>query len=234
MNIKQKNIATTVLWAAVFIIVGLLLLGRNTGLIPCNVFYMLVNWQMLLIVLGIDQFIRWNTAVGITLLVLGVVFWIPEFTTVTPWNFSILWPVIFIVIGVGFLIKLLRPSKAGKPTSSSQSFENGQLFINNAFAKASFTATASVFKGGSVTNSFGLTIVDLRAAKLEDAQVFLNTDTSFGQIIVKVPPMWVVRPTLSNNLANFNDTRPANGFERDNAHELILTGSASFGAIEIS
>ena len=43
----------TVTTAAVFIIVGLLFLGRNFGIIDSDLFGILVSWQMLLIVVGV-------------------------------------------------------------------------------------------------------------------------------------------------------------------------------------
>ena len=43
----------TVVTAAVFIIVGLLFLGRNFGVIDSDLFDILVSWQMLLIVVGV-------------------------------------------------------------------------------------------------------------------------------------------------------------------------------------
>ena len=48
----------TVTTAAVFIIVGLLFLGRNFGIIDSDLFGILVSWQMLLIVVGVVNLIK--------------------------------------------------------------------------------------------------------------------------------------------------------------------------------
>lgn len=48
----------TVVTAAVFIIVGLLFLGRNFGVIDSDLFDILVSWQMLLIVVGVVNLIK--------------------------------------------------------------------------------------------------------------------------------------------------------------------------------
>ena len=48
----------TVTTAAVFIIVGLLFLGRNFGIIDSDLFGILVSWQRLLIVVGVVTLIK--------------------------------------------------------------------------------------------------------------------------------------------------------------------------------
>ena len=48
----------TLATAAVFIIVGLLYLGRNFGLIDSYLFDILVSWQMLLVVVGVVNLIK--------------------------------------------------------------------------------------------------------------------------------------------------------------------------------
>ena len=52
------NRLNTVATAAVFIIVGLLFLGRNFGIIDSYLFHILVSWQMLLVVVGIVNLIK--------------------------------------------------------------------------------------------------------------------------------------------------------------------------------
>ena len=73
----------TVVTAAVFIIVGLLFLGRNFGIIGPGLFDILVSWQMLLIVVGVVNLIKQHFFGGMITIAIGVYFLLPEITGIT-------------------------------------------------------------------------------------------------------------------------------------------------------
>ncbi|MFQ9021705.1 MAG: LiaF transmembrane domain-containing protein [Parabacteroides merdae] len=64
----------TVTTAAVFIIVGLLFLGRNFGIIDSDLFGILVSWQMLLIVVGVVNLIKRHFFGGVITIAIGAYF----------------------------------------------------------------------------------------------------------------------------------------------------------------
>ena len=64
----------TVTTAAVFIIVGLLFLGRNFGIIDSDLFGILVSWQMLLIVVGVVNLIKRHFFGGVITIAIGGLF----------------------------------------------------------------------------------------------------------------------------------------------------------------
>lgn len=57
-----------------FIIVGLLFLGRNFGIIDSDLFGILVSWQMLLIVVGVVNLIKRHFFGGVITIAIGSLF----------------------------------------------------------------------------------------------------------------------------------------------------------------
>lgn len=86
----------TVVTAAVFIIVGLLFLGRNFGVIDSDLFDILVSWQMLLIVVGVVNLIKRHFFGGMIMIAIGTYFLLPEISGVENEWIGMFWPVLLI------------------------------------------------------------------------------------------------------------------------------------------
>lgn len=95
----------TVTTAAVFIIVGLLFLGRNFGIIDSDLFGILVSWQMLLIVVGVVNLIKRHFFGGVITIAVGAYFLLPEISWVEGEWLDMFWPVLFIFVGIMILFK---------------------------------------------------------------------------------------------------------------------------------
>ena len=95
----------TVTTAAVFIIVGLLFLGRNFGIIDSDLFGILVSWQMLLIVVGVVNLIKRHFFGGVITIAIGAYFLLPEISWVEGEWLDMFWPVLFIFVGIMILFK---------------------------------------------------------------------------------------------------------------------------------
>ena len=98
----------TVVTAAVFIIVGLLFLGRNFGVIDSDLFDILVSWQMLLIVVGVVNLIKRHFFGGMIMIAIGTYFLLPEISGVENEWIGMFWPVLLILVGIMILFKPKR------------------------------------------------------------------------------------------------------------------------------
>ena len=67
-----------VLMASIFIVAAILFLGRNLGFVDHHVFRIIISWQMLLIVLGINSLFRKQTVGGGGLIGVGVLKLLPR------------------------------------------------------------------------------------------------------------------------------------------------------------
>ncbi|MDW3208570.1 MAG: DUF5668 domain-containing protein [Reichenbachiella sp.] len=86
---------------AIFILIGVLFLLDNLGLLPWEIPYYFFTWQMVLVLIGVYQFLSGNARGGLFFIALGLIFWLPEYFNV---RFKDYWPVVLIAVGVGFLI----------------------------------------------------------------------------------------------------------------------------------
>jgi hypothetical protein len=105
-----RNNGHRALIALAFIVAGLLLFGKNQGVVSGDVVKVVVSWQMLLIVLGLSMLIFRRAVVpGSILIGIGGFFMLPLFLGYR--EMGEYWPLIFVVIGVVMLVSILCGSK---------------------------------------------------------------------------------------------------------------------------
>ncbi len=227
--------------AGVFIAIGFLLILRNLGILSYPVYHFLVSWQMLLVLIGVVQLIKHKIVGGAILVTIGGYFLFPHM----PWwpgrAVFTFWPAVFIFTGIAILLSRLNNTSSGrsqlfgnKDMKNVSSTVNGFLSSEVAFGSAQHIVFDPYFKGGRVYNSFGNTIVDLRRTELEDPEVTLTIDSSFGGVEIYVPAHWYVQVDVDTALSGFNDKRYQGYEERiDTSHKLVIRGKLSFSGLEI-
>ena len=85
----------------VLILIGAAFIAKTLDIFPYRVTRYIFTWEMILIVLGII-FIstRENKSTGVILLIIGLVFWVPDIVHI-PYPFRrLFWPIALIVIGL--------------------------------------------------------------------------------------------------------------------------------------
>lgn len=169
----------TVVTAAVFIIVGLLFLGRNFGIIDSDLFGILVSWQMLLIVVGVVNLIKRHFFGGVITIAIGAYFLLPEISWVEGEWLDMFWPVLFIFVGIMILFKPERhhfnahwDGRRPEYTKEVYGSEDGFIVSDNTFGSVQQIVLDPVFRGARLRNAFGGTVLDLRRSKLEAPQTF--------------------------------------------------------------
>ncbi|MCD7931343.1 MAG: cell wall-active antibiotics response protein [Tannerellaceae bacterium] len=226
--------------ALAFIAVGLLLIGKNIGIIDYSVYRFFVSWQMLLIVIGITQLIEHKIVPGAILITIGVYFLFPRL----PWwpgqAVFTFWPVVFIFTGIVILLTRLNTSKRQttylgnkSQAKNMQSSQEGFVTSEVTFGSAHQIVFDPYFKGARLWVSFGNIILDLRKTKLEDSETFIDIDCSCGGIEILVPPTWQVIIEMDTALAGCHDKRYHAYNEMDLEHKLIIRGKLSISGLEI-
>jgi predicted membrane protein len=118
-NFQHHSLRRRLVWGGLIIVAGLVLLGRNFGFMPQDLFPVLVSWQMLLIVLGFISIFYarfWN---GIILLLVGGFFLVPKLSIAFPAYFDwagddfvhVYYPVLLIAGGILLIISWFMPQK---------------------------------------------------------------------------------------------------------------------------
>lgn len=227
-----------VLTASIFIAAGIIFLARNLGLVDYNLFRILISWQMLLIVLGLNLIFKKQIVGGGILIGVGVFFLIPRITGLGYHWIATYWPILFVLIGIMLLFKLWKPGvflREGARFAKDNSFKSADGFVtsNNAFGSVSQIVLDPVFKGARITNTFGSTLIDLRHTSLEAAETYIDIDCTFGGIEIFVPHNWTVKSNLNHFFSGNDDKRYWANNVQDTAHKLIIRGNISFSGIEI-
>ena len=223
----------TIVTAAIFIIVGLLFLGRNFGIIDSYLFHILVSWQMLLIVVGVVNLIKRHFFGGVITIAIGAYFLLPEISGIEGEWAGMFWPVLLILVGIMILLKpkrhrfnshwdMRRPEYAKEIYSS----EDGFVVSDNTFGSVQQIVLDPVFKGAQIKNAFGGTVLDLRRSKLEAPRTFIDIDCTFGGVD------WNLQTQIDAFIGGCDDKRYNSSVEIDKEHILVVRGKVSFGGIE--
>ncbi len=219
---EQKN--RRAMLGLIFILVGAVLLLDNLYIIPWNISYYLFTWQMLLIVIGIVQLINGNRKGAFIMIGIGVFFWVPDFFRI---DFDQYWPVILIIIGIGFFLKGRdHDSLSGKGTSADY-LDDLTVFGGN-----KKTIESNAFEGGKVTTVFGGTDLDITQCELRDGKATLDVFTTFGGFNARVPADWKVVIDVTCIFGGFEDKRSVVQ-SAESANELTIRGLVIFGGGDI-
>jgi len=207
------------------IIIGSLFLLKNFGVLPQEFFWKIFGWQAIIILIGIIFYFNSNKSIGVTLIVLGILSWIPD-----------IWPVLIIALGVFVIIKnKTNYFSNAKAENSSDIYDPNQM-INDVsiFGGAKKSYQIDKFKGGNITAIFGGSEIDLSDCTLADGSNKLNIFFLFGGSNIKVPSSWKVLIEVTPILGAFTDRRIIQQSQVfDNSKTLIISGVTIFGGGEL-
>lgn len=233
---RQRGLAL----AVILILAGFILFARKLGYVDYHVYRIVMSWQMLLIVLGCISLIGKRYYNGIALIGIGLFFMIPKFIGAGYEWPGTYWPLLLIMAGIFIIVKMRRPgpdhrAHMGRHFSKNASYnpEDGFIVSNNVFGSVRQIVLDPVFKGASIKNTFGGTILDLRHTKLEDAETYVDVDCLFGGVEIYVPSRWLVIMNVQPVLGGSDDKRLRTEAETETDHKLVISGRVTFGGVEI-
>jgi predicted membrane protein len=232
-----QNPASRLVAAFFFIIAGLLLIGNRTGYLSESVFYMLFNWQMLLIAIGLTNIAKkGGNAGGYIMVLVGLVFLVPVFFDISFNTRQLLFPAI--LIGIGLII--LFRSTSSWQNQWEKRFKSGEISdmdiidANHIFGGGEYHVTSDQFKGGRINCVFGGGKYDFRKAKLAEGVVVLEVSMVFGGLEVIVPNDWNVKVEVDSILGGFSQKNlDFIAPQKEFSGQLIIRGSAIFGGGEL-
>lgn len=239
-SVRESKINTFFV-AGFFIIVGLMLLGKNLGWVGSYWFRIVISWQMLLIVIGVSNLFKRQYIAGIVTAGIGAVFMFPLIDKdIDRLLWGNLWPLVFVVVGVSILFRrnfnrsFLRGNRPDDPacTYDEHLSEDGFLVSENTFGAVQQIVLDPVFRGGMLKCTFGSTVVDLRRTSLEAPETYVDVECTFGGIEMYVPANWNVQTQLECVFGG-NDDKRYHVTLTDADHVLVLRGKVTFGGIEL-
>lgn len=259
INNRSSTGKKRIFFALLLIIVGFLLIGFDAGFIPEIYKSIVISWQMLLIVLGVNAFYRKRYTAGLLLFSIGIIFLLPVLGRTFPEIFGVLhnldlrlyWPIVLIAIGIAMIFTRTfserRKNKYDKENSNIEVnndaskdvdlkgiYNNGDSVDKNVlFSSSTQIVFSNNFKGGELNAAFGAIQIDLRKVKLSENN-FLEANALFGSVILYIPEDWKINVKSENLFGGIQDKRIniSQNFD-DNTPALNFKGGCVFGSIEI-
>jgi len=253
----NKNLARSrnnLMTGIFFLIAGILLLARATGIIFPGWFF---TWPVFLIGLGIFSGVRQKFRGGswLILILIGGVFLADKISDqfyLRPY----FWPILFLTIGAYIILGgrgrrfmadrtegLLSPSETSEPngtdqipdydntTCTSQAEKGDVLDITSIFSGINKNVISKNFKGGEVVAIMGGAEVNLTKADIQKP-VTIDMTAMFGGIKLFVPANWNVQSNMIAIFGGVDDKRPP-AAANDPEKVIFLEGNCIFGGIEI-
>jgi predicted membrane protein len=228
----MNNLNKSALVGLIFVGIGALLILDNLRIIPWQLTHYILQWENILIVLGVVLIISGeNRTPGYILLGLGVLFSLNEWV-----NFDInigdLWPLVFIIIGASIISKTRKSDHSQKFDSN---IKDEDIIEDTAvFGGGDKIITSGNFKGGSLTAICGGSNIDLTQSKLSEGKNEIDVFYLFGGSKIRVPQDWTIHLQTTGIFGGMSEKRKFVDSSIDQSKELYIKGIAIFGGSEIT
>lgn len=231
-------------------LIGVLFLGFNFGILPAALKWVIFSWPMLLIFLGVVNWIKRKPFSGTVLFIIGAFFIFPRIINAYPEAFPgvngdfthTYWPLLLIAGGLLLILSKMFGNKWGFAEWDHQNYGNKQYsrsqgatgsFEKNAvFGSGEHIVLDPEFKGGEINAVFGGITLDLRKTNLPVGETRLEVNAVFGGVTIFVPREWHVESNMDAVFGGFEDKR-ALVEPLDPTRRLVITGSCVFGGGEL-
>ena len=233
---RRRCLSFKLYFGSILILLGLLMMARNGNYINEDLYSALISWPMIPILLGFYTLLHRNFTSGLIFIAVGLYFLMPYFTWIGP-N-AVFWPYFLIGGGIAFIFiprnKRHKEWKHHHCSSSNNNYTSKDGYINSesVFGSVQQIVMDETFKGATIKNNFGGTVLDLRRTTLIEKETYIELNCNFGGIEIYIPSSWNVRMEVNPFLGGCEDSRIPS-LNIDLEHTLIIRGNVSFGGIEI-
>ncbi len=222
-----------IVMGAILALIGLAFLLNNMGYI--SVGYLWRFWPMLLVLVGVVNFVSRHRAWGTVVMLAGVVLQLNELG-ITHFGWAAFWPMMLIALGILTMWGSFGWSK--KPSISKSAGGDPRTTLNEAvvFGGLERRMTSQDFQGGDVTAIFGGVELDLTEANMQANEATLAITAIFGGVEVRVPPTWQVAfrgAPIFGGMEDKTRTARVDDPANPNLKTLVITGAVIFGGLEI-
>jgi predicted membrane protein len=188
-----------------------------------------VFWPFILVFVGLRLIIRSKIIGGTLLASTGIIFFLQNLNLLPIGAFKILWPLIFIFLGIFVLFK---PQKSLNSTASRERKSiNTWTDIEILFGGIDSIISKEGFENGSVNANFSTVRLDLSECDIQE-KAELNINLAFSSLELKVPTNWRIVSQISPVAGSFKDGRRING-DKSETKELVIKGDVVFSSVKI-
>ena len=234
---RQSNfnsVSNRVLIGDILVLAGLLLIIRNTGIIPDFINNVIFSWPMLLVTIGLIMTLgAGEKTAGIIIMAVGGFFMIPRIFRETFPMYNMFWPSIFIIVGILFIVSRRGSWSRSIPGRKGITGDDFVDFVS-VFGGGERQVVSQNFKGGKITAIFGGIELDLTRAALAPGVSEIEIACVFGGTTLIVPDDWNVTLEVTPVLGGFSDSRKLHaGRTVDPTKHLVIKGAVVLGGGEL-
>ena len=250
-NVRQywSGISNSIVFALVLVASGMLLLGFNTAYLPPVWKGFFFSWPMLLLIIGIVHFCKFQFLWGIILAAIGKFFLFAKASAMFPNDTiyeqfaSTYWPVLIVICGVLILLttilgsgkRIVCKKKKWKENNTTEECENndGKINYHLTFSGTEQVIFDPIFKGGNIDVTFGGMELDLRRTSLIEGDTYLYINVVFGGVEITAPDTWNIEFRSNRFAGGIEDSRKNYSAEKDKTRKLIIIAKCTFGGIDV-
>jgi predicted membrane protein len=214
---------------ALIVLIGGLILAKRLGL----VFFSFPVWPLVVLSIGIYSGVKHNfrNLSSWVLITLGILFLIPKFMILGVPSKHLVAPVLLIMLGLYLIIRPARNFRRNHEFAPGAT-DDEVIHIDITFGERSSVVTSKNFKGGTISNMFSETKLNLMQADSPEPMV-LDVKVSFGSLDILVPSHWDVEFQVANSFASVEDKRYLRVMAPEDKRTLVIKGSCTFGSVSI-
>jgi predicted membrane protein len=216
----------------ILVLVGIAFLLDHMGIISIGDPFRF--WPLLVVLVGILNFISRRRAWGTFLVLAGVLLQLNQLG-VTHFAWATFWPMVLIALGLFVFWGSLE--WRNKPILPSSREGDPRTTLNEAvvFGGLERRMTSQDFQGGDVTAIFGGVELDLTEANIQANEATLAITAIFGGVEIRIPTTWQIAFRGAPIFGGIEDkTRTARVNDpTTNPKTLVITGAVIFGGLEI-
>lgn len=235
---ERPNNPKKIVFGSILAIAGVLLLLFNIGIIPYELKYIFFSWASLFLAFGLIYICdRKKRTFGIVLLAISALSYLHHFDISFQFG-EIILPVVLIVLGVAIVVRRFTTPKivcADDNPKKKGTFSDEFIDETNIFSGSERRFVNVAFKGGTISNVFGGSELDLTLANLAPGKNVLEINCVFGGVTIIVPHNWKVSIQVNAVLGAFEDKRYIHSGESEMIanSELIIIGNLVFSGGEL-
>lgn len=223
-RIKKNRRSNGFFIGVVFILAGMLLVGRNTGAIDYHTYNILMSWQMIVILIGIILFSRRDYTAGTLLTTLGIFFLLPRLAG--PGWPDIYKPLFLILAGLLIILKVSRPTPKRMKHEYGNSTHHASGFVeaDEVLGNYKNIVLDETFTGANIRATLSGTVLDLRHTALAEGETYVDLQCVLSGVEIYVPADWEVLSEVRIYLGGVSKT---NGMAGDRSTYRAVNSSCA-------
>ena len=228
---RQANPRRRFIIGLFVVLIGFLLLAKNFDLISSDISVIIFDWKVIVMAIGfLLLFANRNKTSGIITMLVGAVFFIPDYFNLSFDYWKVVWPSLIILAGIAMLFRARKITGLPKFEKGNEQYMDIACILGGVDKRM----TNKDFKGGKLTAIMGGAKLDLSQVEIEGNVAVLDMFTIMGGAEIIIPDNWEVKLEVTSILGGFDQSKVGYNRSEKPVKTLVIKGLVILGGGEIS